>query len=145
MLKGVPSLLGPELLSILRAMGHGDEIAVVDANYPALSCARRLVRMDGVSATAMLEAIISILPLDTYVDKPVHTMRVVDDSEKTPQIIHDFREIVSRNSSQAVPFGTLVRHEFYSRSREAFAIVATGEQRLYGNILLTKGVVSSLK
>ena len=143
MLKNIHALLGPELLYILRRMGHGDEIALVDANFPAESHGRRLVRMDGVAAIAALEAIASVLPIDTYVDCPVHTMQVVGDGDNVPAIVRDFREIVTRSSGHAVRFGTLERHDFYARSREAFAIVATGEQRLYGNILLTKGVVDS--
>ena len=141
LLKNVHPLLGPELLRILRAMGHGDEIAVVDANFPAQSCARRLVRVDGVSATAVLEAIVSVLPIDTYVDYPVNTMQVVGNSHDIPEIVREFREIVAHASARPVRFGTLGRNTFYSKSREAFAIVATGECRLYGNILLTKGVL----
>lgn len=141
MLKNIHPLLGPELLAVLGRMGHGDEIAVVDANFPAESCARRLVRMDGVSATDVLEAIVSVLPVDSYVDCPVNTMKVVGDAAEIPPIVHAFRLIVSRNSPDPVSFGTLERSAFYSRSREAFAIVATGEQRLYGNVLLAKGVV----
>ncbi len=141
MLKNVHPLLGPELLRILRAMGHGDEIAVVDANFPAESCARRLVRMDGVSATAILEAIVSVMPIDTYVETPVNTMRVVGEAGVVPEIVREFRDTIERDSPPAIPFGTLERNVFYARSREAFAIVATGERRLYGNILLTKGVL----
>ena len=141
LLKNVHSLLGPDLLRILRAMGHGDEIAVVDTNFPAESCAKRLVRMDGVSATAILEAIISVMPIDTYVDTPVNTMRVIGEIEVVPEIVQEFRDIIERDSPPTIPFGTLARNAFYTRSREAFAIVATGDRRLYGNIILTKGVL----
>ncbi len=143
MLKNTNPLLGPELLRILRAMGHGDEIAVVDANFPAESCAGRLVRMDGVSATAVLEAIVSVLPIDTYVDDPVNTMQVVGNNDDIPEIVREFREIVAHASARAIRFGTLERNTFYLRSREAFVIVATGERRLYGNILLAKGVLGT--
>ena len=122
-------------------MGHGDEIAVVDANFPAESCARRLVRMDGAAATDVLDAVVSVLPIDTYVECAVNTMAVVDKPDETPPIVHKFRTIIARREQNPVSFGTLARESFYSRSRAAFAIVATGEFRLYGNILLTKGVV----
>ena len=140
-LKNLHWLLGPDLLYVLRRMGHGDEVALVDANFPAESHGRRLVRMDGVSATDALEAVISVLPLDTYTDCPVNTMQVVGDVRSVPDIALRFRDIVSRNSRHAIHFGTLEREAFYARSQEAFAIVATGERRLYGNVLLTKGVV----
>lgn len=140
MLKNIDPLLGPDLLYILRRMGHGDEIVIVDANFPAESHARRLVRMDGVSATAALEAVVSVFPIDTYVDDPIYTMEVVGDTHDVPEIVQEFRAIISRSPLQPTQFGTLGRNAFYSRSREAFAIVATGERRLYGNILLTKGV-----
>ena len=141
MLKNVHPLLGPELLYILGRMGHGDEIAVVDANFPAESHAARLVRMDGVTATALLEAIVSVLPIDSYVDVPVHTMQVVGDADAVPEIVREFQTIISRHSQVPIPHATLERDAFYVRSRNAFVIVATGETRLYGNILVSKGVV----
>ncbi|MDE0191500.1 MAG: ribose ABC transporter [Gammaproteobacteria bacterium] len=144
MLKNLDPLLGPELIYTLSRMGHGDEIAVVDANFPAEANARRLVRLDGVSATDVLEAIVSVLPIDTYVDDPVNTMAVVGDPEAVPDITHAFRAIIRRHASGPVPMRALERDAFYARSREAFAIVATGECRLYGNVILTKGVVESV-
>ncbi len=142
MLNNIHWLLGPELLYVLRRMGHGDEIALVDANFPGESHGRRLVRMDGVSATDALEAIVSVLPLDTYTNCSAYTMQVVGDADAVPDIVLTFRQIVAQYSPHAVQFGTLERHDFYSRAREAFAVVATGERRLYGNILLIKGVVA---
>ena len=141
MLKNIDPLLTPELLSILRRMGHGDEIAVVDANFPAETNAQRLVRLDGSSATSVLQAISSVLPLDAYVKIPVHTMEVVGDKETVPPIVEEFRKIVSDSADFDVAFGTLERNAFYERSRNAFAIVATGETRLYGNVILGKGVI----
>lgn len=141
MLKNIEPLLTPNLLSILRRMGHGDEVAIVDANFPAETNARRLVRLDGISATAALSAITSVLPIDTYVDAPVHTMEVVGDKEAIPPIVAEFREIISESTDFDVKFETLERNAFYERSRDAFAIVATGETRLYGNVILSKGVI----
>ena len=141
MLKNIDPVLGPELLKILRAMGHGDELVIVDANHPAESNAQRLIRMDGVTATRVLKAVMSVMPLDTYVDCSVHTMQVVGSSDAVPKIVEEFRHIVRSGSGADITFGTLERFEFYARVRSAFAVIATGEQRLYGNIILKKGVV----
>lgn len=140
MLKDLDPLLGPELLHILRSMGHGEEIAIVDANYPAQSAAGRLVRMDGVSATRALQAVLSVLPLDAYVRHSVHTMQVVGDADAIPEIVAKFRSLVAAVDESA-DCGALERFAFYDRVKGAFAVVATGERRLYGNILLTKGVI----
>ena len=142
MLKNLDPLLGPELLRILRSMGHGDEIAIVDANYPAQAKAQRLVRLDGVPATRALQAVLSVLPLDAYVQNPVHTMQVVGDADAVPEIVAEFRRLVASADAQAA-CGALERFAFYDRVKAAFAVVATGERRLYGNILLTKGVIES--
>lgn len=140
MLKNLDPLLGPDLLRILRSMGHGDEIAVVDANYPAQATAQRLVRLDGVPATRALQAVLSVLPLDAYVEHPVNTMQVVGDADAVPEIVTEFRRLVALADANAA-CGALERFAFYDRVKGAFAVVATGERRLYGNILLTKGVV----
>lgn len=139
-LKTIDPLLGPKLLGILRSMGHGDEIAIVDANFPAESCARRIVRMDGVSAIAMLKAVVSVLPLDQFVDEAAFSMEVVDDPAAVPDIVREFREIIQAEDPHA-GFGALERFAFYDRSRAAFAAVVTGERRLYGNLILKKGVL----
>lgn len=141
MLKNIDALLGPELLKTLRAMGHGDEIAIVDANHPAETNAQRLIRMDGVTATRLLEAVVSVLPLDSYVDCPVHTMQVVGAPAEVPAIVQEFRRIVRAGAGAEITFGALERFDFYARVRAAYAVVATGEQRLYGNIILKKGVI----
>ncbi len=141
MLRGIDPLLGPELLQVLAAMGHGDEIAIVDANFPAASCARRLVRLDGVAAPAALGAVLTLLPLDTFVAKPAAVMAVVGDPDAVPPTVAEFRAVLVRAAGKPVPLEVLPRAEFYERARQAFAIVATGERRFYGNILVTKGVV----
>lgn len=141
MLINIDPLLGPQLLMALRGMGHGDEIAIVDANYPAESNAQHLIRMDGVSATRMLTAIVSVLPLDTYADAPVHTMQVVGDADAVPEIVNEFHQIVNQPLAGEVNCGSIERFAFYQRVKNACTVVATGERRLYGNIILTKGVV----
>lgn len=141
MLKGIDPLLSPELLQILAAMGHGDEIAIVDANFPAASCARRLVRIDGASAPATLGAVLSLLPLDSFIPEPAAVMAVVGDPDVEPPPVREFRAVLDRTAGKPVPLKILTRAEFYERTRLAFAVVATGERRFYGNILLTKGVI----
>ena len=140
MLKDLNPLLGPDLLHILRSMGHGDEVAIVDANYPAQRTAQRLVRLDGVSATRALQAVLSVFPLDSYVPHSVHTMQVVGDAEAVPEVVAEFRSLVAAVDEGAA-CGALERFAFYDRVKGAFAVLATGERRLYGNILLTKGVI----
>jgi L-fucose mutarotase len=140
MLKGLDPLLSPDLLHALAAMGHGDEIALVDANFPAVASARRLIRLDGVDGTAMLRAVLSVLPLDSFVDRPATTMQVVGDPGAVPPTVADYIQELAAAGSVA-PVDPIDRFAFYDRARAAFAIVITGEGRAYGNILLRKGVI----
>lgn len=142
MLKTLDPLLGPELLHLLASMGHGDEIAVVDANFPAAACARRLLRLDGVDAPRVLRAVLTLLPLDTFVDAPMATMAVVGDNAAVPEAVRDFEREARGAEGREVRMAALQRDAFYARAKEAFAIVQTGETRLYGNVLLRKGVVA---
>jgi L-fucose mutarotase len=141
MLKGIDPLLGPELLHALAAMGHGDEIAIVDANFPAEATARRLIRIDGAGAAAVLSAVLTLLPLDTFTETPAAVMAVVGDPGNVPPPVREFQAILDRVAGKSVHLATLERSTFYERARAAFAVVATGERRFYGNILVTKGVV----
>jgi len=141
MLKGIDPLLGPDLLRVLAAMGHGDEIVIADANYPAEAGARRLVRLDGVDATRAAKAILSVLPLDEYVAAPAAVMAVVGDPDAELPIVVEFRRIAEAAHGAPVRFERVERLAFYERARRAFAIVATGERRPYGNLTLTKGVL----
>lgn len=140
MLKGIPPLLGPDLLHILRAMGHGDEIAIVDANYPAENAGPPVVRLDGSSATEALEAILTLMPLDTYVDEQAFGMEVVGEPERREATHKEFDAIVRRHEPD-MKLAFIERFGFYERVKGAFAIVQTGERRLYGNVLLKKGVI----
>jgi L-fucose mutarotase len=143
MLKLLNPLLGPDLLHALASMGHGDEIAIVDANYPADSNAQRLIRMDGLSATDVLSAVLSIMPLDPpeFVPHSAHVMEVVGAPGTDQPIFGEFQAIVSANEDDRYKLGRLERFAFYERTKQAYAIVITGERRLYGNILLKKGIV----
>lgn len=142
MLRTIDPLLTPELLKILQEMGHGDDIAIVDANYPAVSNAQRLVRLAGASATEALRAILTLMPLDTFVDCPAHCMAVVGNPERTEPIMEEFQKLIDDGAEEEVGIGKLERFAFYDAVKEAFAVVATSERRLYGNILLRKGVVA---
>ncbi len=139
MLKGLSPLLSPDLLHVLASMGHGDEIVLADANFPAATHARRLVRLPGTTAPAVLDAVLQVLPLDDFVKQAAFTMQVVGDAAAVPPAVQDFAAVLQRHGCGAS--AALERFAFYERAAAAFAVVATGETRVYGNILLKKGVV----
>jgi len=139
--EGIDPPLTPDLLAIPAATGHGDELAPVDANFPAEACARRLVRIAGADSGRVLEAVLSLLPLDTFVDEPARRMEVVGDPDAEPPVCRVFREILARAEGRPVPLGRLERHAFHERTRQAFAVVRTGERRFHGDILPVKGVI----
>jgi L-fucose mutarotase len=143
MLLGIDPLLTPELLMLLRAMGHGDEIAVVDANFPAKSNAKRLVRLDGADASRTLAAVLSVLPLDSFVKAPANAMQVVGKPKEIPPAIADFQTIIDRLSAFPTKIARIERFAFYERAKTCFAIVATNDRRLYANLILTKGVIGA--
>jgi L-fucose mutarotase len=140
MLKGIPHILSPELLHALQAMGHGDTLTIVDGNYPGTSAGPRLIRADGHSGTDLLEAILTVMPLDDFVPDPAIVMQVVGDAGQKPPVVGEYERIVAR-FEPAVKISSLERFAFYARANAGYAIVQTGEQRLYGNIILKKGVI----
>lgn len=140
MLKGIPALIGPDLLHVLRSMGHGDEIVIADANFPGASLTEHLIRMDGHSATDVLEAVLTLLPLD-LMEHAAFRMEVVENPHKIEPIMEEFAEIIHRHEPE-VTLMPIERFGFYARAKAAYAIIQTGETRLYGNILLKKGVIS---
>ncbi len=140
MLKGIPSIISPELLKILMEMGHGDEIVIADGNFPAASIAQRLVRSDGNMVPELLEAILSIFPLDKYVPKPVALMSLVPGETYKPEIWNVYRSICSKHEF-FTDFESVERFAFYERAKKAYAVIATSETALYANIILKKGVV----
>ena len=141
MLKNISPLLNPEVLHALASMGHGDEILIADANFPAAALAARLCRMDIPDAVEAVRATLSLMPLDQYVDCPVAVMAVVGDPAALTPTEAEFQRAVDTAEGRRIEIERLERHRFYERARKAFAIIATGETRLYGNILLKKGVV----
>jgi L-fucose mutarotase len=122
-------------------MGHGDDIVIADANFPAESSARRVIRLDGVSATDTLRALLQLMPLDTFDPHPALTMQVVDDADAVPEVVAAFQQIIDHGADHPAQLSGLERFKFYERARTAYAIVQTGEQRLYGNIILKKGII----
>ncbi|ABQ32066.1 MULTISPECIES: RbsD/FucU family protein [Acidiphilium] len=141
MLHGIDPILTADLLHALRAMGHGDTIAIVDANFPAATCARRLVAMPGLEAGTVFRAVLSVLPVDDFIPLPLLTMQVVGDAAAVPPAVAEFRQIAAGAGVGAERMGTLDRHGFYAAARDSFVIVQTGDRRLYANVIATKGVI----
>ncbi len=140
MLKGIDPVLGPALLAALRGMGHGDEIVIADANFPASTVNRHVMRADGIAAPRMVAAIASVLPLDDFVPAAAFRMAMVDRPGEVPPIAADFAAALAAGGYTGA-IEALERFAFYDRARQAVAIVATGETRLYGNLILKKGVI----
>jgi L-fucose mutarotase len=151
MLKGIPSILTPELLKTLMEMGHGDELLLADGNYPRAGHPERVIRCDGHAIPQLLDAIMQFMPLDTYVENPTIFMAVVDgdknmaphNNRKTyePTIWGEYRKIVARHEKTGARDTALERYAFYARARDAYAVVTTGERALYANVILKKGVI----
>jgi len=141
MLKNIPSIISPDLMKILLEMGHGDEIVLADGNFPAASVAQRLVRCDGHGVPELLEAILKLLPLDIYVDRPVALMSVVPGDKTKPTIWEQYRAIVKASGEPFSDFEFVERFAFYERAKKAYAVVATSEKALYANVILKKGVL----
>ena len=144
MLKGIPKILSPELLKVLCEMGHSDRLVIADGNFPSESMGKnaKVIRCDGHGVSELLEAILTVFPLDTYVETPVSLMQVMPgDNVETP-IWDEYKEIVSRFDERGEKaIGQTERFAFYDEAKTAYAIIATGESALYANIMLQKGVV----
>lgn len=146
MLKGLDPLLSADILAALRAMGHGDELVVSDANFPADSIARQTVlghvlRMDGVDAPRAIRAILSVLPLDSFVDSPAMRMEVVGAPQEILPVHQEVQTEVDRAEGQRRTLGSIERMAFYERAKTAYCVIATGERRFYGCFILKKGVI----
>lgn len=139
MLKGISPCIGPELLSVLHRMGHGDEIVLADAHFPGHSLGPLALRADGLSVATLLGGILPLFELDSYAP-PLMMMQVVPGDALDPTVEHDYMEVVRKHAPSAPAPQRLDRYAFYERARSAFAIVMTGELRKYGNLILKKGV-----
>ncbi|MBQ9322355.1 MAG: fucose isomerase [Eubacterium sp.] len=144
MLKGIPKILSPELLKVLAEMGHSDRIVIGDGNFPAESMGKNaiVIRMDGHGVPEILDAILQLFPLDTYVKHPVNLMQVMPgDTVETP-IWNTYEEIVAKHDDRgAEAIGTIERFAFYEEAKKAYAVIATGESALYANVILQKGTI----
>ena len=144
MLKGIPSIIGPDLLKVLCEMGHGDTIVIADGNFPAASIAGDaiLIRMDGHGVPEILEAILKLVPLDQYVDKPVTLMELCKGDNSDIYIWDKYKKIVNEAESRGEALiGTLERFAFYDEAEKAYAVIATSETSQYANVILTQGWV----
>ena len=145
MLKGIPSIISPALLKALCEMGHGDELIIADGNFPSESIGKNavVIRADGHGAAEMLEAVMQLIPLDAYVEKPVALMEVVKgDSCPTPEIWASYKETLQKHEPEHCKIEMTERFAFYERAKNAYLIIATGETAIYANVLLKKGVVT---
>ncbi len=141
MLKGIDPILNADLLWALRAMGHGDDIVLADTNFPAATMGKRVIRMDGVPGPRLLEAILSVLPLDSFVDAPALRMEVVGKPDEIPPVQEEVQSEIDRAESRSWPMGSIERFAFYEHARQAYCVIATGETRFYGCFILKKGVI----
>jgi L-fucose mutarotase len=145
-LKNLDPLLNPDVLHALASMGHGDEVVICDANFPADSVARetvigRALRLDGVDAPRAVRAILSVMPLDSFVDHPALRMEVVGDAQALPAVQREAQHEVNVGEGREVPFASIERFAFYERARRAYCVIATGEPRGYGCFVFKKGVL----
>ena len=144
MLKGISPLISPELLKVLCEMGHGDELVIADGNFPSHSVGKDavVIRADGHGVPELLDAVLKLIPLDPYVEKPVALMEVVPgDTCPTPEIWDVYKKILNRHEPNNCAIDMTERFAFYERAKKAYLIIATGETAIYANILLNKGVV----
>ncbi len=146
MLKGIDPRLNADVLFALRAMGHGDVLIIADTNFPADSVARdstlgRLLRMDNLTAAEAAEAVLSVLPLDTFVDDFAGRMEVVDASDEVPPVQKEVQAVIDSFEGRRRALTGIERFAFYDLAREAYAVIQTGERRFYGCFMFRKGVI----
>lgn len=144
MLKGIPQILSPELLKVLCEMGHSDRLVISDGNFPAESMGKNaiVIRCDGHGVPEILDAILKVFPLDTYVEKPVNLMEVMPGDDVETPIWDTYKEIITKHDARgAEAVGNIERFAFYEEAKTAYAIIATSESALYANVMLQKGVV----
>ena len=140
MLKGISPLLSPELLMELSTMGHGDEIVLADAHFPGDTFNENVIRADGIKIPDLLEAILPLFELDSYVDDPLVMMAPVNGDNLDPEVEKSYLKSIHKTNPDVKPIKRIDRFDFYDRAEEAFAVVMTGETAKYGNIILKKGV-----
>ena len=146
MLQGISKLLTGDLLKALCDMGHGDELVIADANFPGERVARRLIRLPGISGTELLRAIAPLIPLDAYSPAPALVMQLTDSDRAKgmpdPAIWGEYEAILREHYGADTRVNTIERYAFYERAKSAYLVIQTGEERIYGNLLLAKGVIA---
>jgi L-fucose mutarotase len=145
MLKGIPGILSPELLKVLCEMGHSDRLVIADGNFPSETMGRnaKVIRCDGHGVSELLDAVLQVFPLDTYVDHPVNLMQVMEGDDVETPIWDEYESIVAKYDDRGRDaIGQIERFAFYDEARKCYAVIATGETALYANIMLQKGVVT---
>jgi L-fucose mutarotase len=146
MLKGISPLLNADVLYALRAMGHGDDLVIADTNFPSDSIARqtrlgKLLRIDNVTAAQAAEAILSLYPLDTFVEDSAARMEIVGKPDELPPVQQEVQKVVDRAEGRSWPLLGVERYAFYERAKQAYCIIQTGERRFYGCFAFRKGVL----
>ena len=144
MLKNIPPILSPELLKVLCEMGHSDRLVIADGNFPAESMGRNgiVIRCDGHGVPELLDAILTVFPLDTYVEKPVQLMEVMPGDPAETPIWDTYKEIIAKHDERgADTVGTIERFAFYEEAKQVYCIIATSEKAIYANVMLQKGVI----
>lgn len=146
MLKSIDPLLNADVLYALRSMGHGDDLVLCDTNFPADSVARRsvlgrLLRIDNVSAGRAARAILSVLPLDSFVDKPASRMEIVGQPDEIPPVQHEVQAAIDAAEGRSFPMGSVERFTFYELAKQSYCVIQTGERRFYGCFIFKKGVI----
>ena len=146
MLKSIDAILNADVLHALRSMGHGDDVVICDTNFPAESVARRtvlgrLLRIDNVTAPRAARAVLSVLPLDSFVDKPASRMEVVGNPQEIPQVQAEVQKEIDAAEGRSWPMGSVERFAFYELAKTAYCVIQTGERRFYGCFVFKKGVL----
>jgi L-fucose mutarotase len=146
MLKGIDPVLNADLLWVLKSMGHGDDLIIADLNFPSDSVARetvygKLIRAENVSAARVARAVLSIMPLDSFVEKPALRMEIVGKPDEIPPVQAEVQAEIDRAEGKSWPMGSIERFAFYDLSKKAYAVVQSGERRFYGCFVFKKGVV----
>ena len=141
MLINIDPILSPELLSTLHSMGHGDTLVLADANFPASSLGKKLIRLDGVDIPSATKAILSVFPLDSFIEYPAVRMEIDNNPSEINEIQKDFINTLKSTSGEKWEVGSIERFKFYEKSKNAFAIVSTTDARAFGCFILTKGVI----
>lgn len=140
MLKGVPKNISPELLKILSEMGHGDEIVIGDANFPSETYGQRVVRADGIDGVSLLKSVLTLIPLDTYADANLMLMNLSGNDTEIPPIWAKYEKVASKKDGNQ-KIQKLERFAFYERAKKAYAVIASGEEAIYANLIIKKGVI----